>query len=123
MIIVTYFSTPTKFHTLNRYSLPITLEVIGVFLLFKNFNKFGIDLGFIKNEDSLFRRFVSLIAKYSYGIYLIQGLFLCIYVKILPYHDIYSLMIILFILIVFSSMLTMHILNKVKYVNRFIGAK
>lgn len=123
MVIVTYFSTPDHIHTINRYSLPITLEVIGVFLLFKNFNKFGLNLSFIKNENSLFRRFVSLIAKYSYGIYLIQGFFLCIYVKILPYHDIYSLMIILFILIVFSSMLTMHILNKVKYVNRFIGAK
>ncbi|MBO7210348.1 MAG: acyltransferase [Methanobrevibacter sp.] len=123
LAIVTYFSTPTKFHTLNRYSLPITLEVIGVFLLFKNFNKFGLNWNFIKNENSLFRRGTALIAKYSYGIYLIQGLFLCIYVKILPYHDIYSLMIILFVLIVASSMITMHILNKVKYVNKFIGAK
>ena len=123
MIIVTYLSSPGKFHTLNRYSLPIALEVIGVFLLFKNFNKFGLNWNFIKNENSLFRRLTSLIAKYSYGIYLIQGLFLCIYVKILPYHDIYSLMIILFVLIVASSMITMHILNKVKYVNRFIGAK
>ena len=123
MAIVTYFSTPTKFHTINRYSLPITLEVIGVFLLFKNFNKFCLNLGFIKNENSLFRRFISLVAKYSYGIYLIQGLFLCLYVKILPYHDIYSLMLILFVLILASSMIVMHLLNKIKYVNRFIGSK
>ena len=123
MVIVTYFSSPTKFHTLNRYSFPIALEVMGVFLLFKNFNKFGLNLSFIKNENGLFRRFISLIAKYSYGIYLIQGLFLCIYLKILPYYDIYSLMIALFILILASSMITMYLLSKVKYVNRFIGAK
>lgn len=123
LAIVSYLSTPARLYTLNRYSLPIALEVIGVFLLFKNFNKFGLDLGFLKNENSLFRRFVSLIAKYSYGIYLIQGLFVCIYLKILPYHDVYSLMVALFILILASSMITMHILNKVKYVNRFIGAK
>ncbi len=123
LVIVTYFSTPTHIHTINRYSLPISLEVIGVFLLFKNFNKFGISLSFIKNEDGLFRRFVSLVAKYSYGIYLIQGLFLCIYVRILPYYDIYSLMIGLFVLITASSMITMHLFNKVKYINKFIGAK
>ncbi len=123
MGIVTYLSSPGKFYTLNRYSLPITLEVIGVFLLFKNFNKFGLDLGFIRNENSLFRKSVSLIAKYSYGIYLIQGLFLCIYLKIVPYYGIYSLMLILFVLVVLSSMITMHVLNKVKYVNRFIGSK
>lgn len=123
MVIVTYFSTSTHIHTINRYSLPITLEVIGVFLLFKNFNGFGVDLSFIKNENGLFRRFVSLVAKYSYGIYLIQGLFLCLYVKILPYHDIYSLMIILFVLIVASSMLTMYLFSKIKHINKFIGAK
>lgn len=121
--IVTYLSTPDKLHTLNRYSFPIALEVMGVFLLFKNFNKFGLDLGFIKNENSLFRRFVSLIAKYSYGIYLIQGLFVCIYLKIVPYHDVYSQMIALFILILVSSMITMYLLSKVKYVNRLIGSK
>ena len=123
MVIVTYLSTPEEFHTLNRYSLPITLEVIGVFLLFKNFNKFGLDLNFIKDENGLFRRFISLIAKYSYGIYLIQGFFLCIYLKILPYYDIYSLMAILFLLVLFSSMIAMYLLSKVKYVNRVIGAK
>ena len=123
MVIVTYLSTPSKLHTLNRYSLPITLEVMGVFLLFKNFNKFGLNLGFIKNENSLFRRFISLIARYSYGIYLIQGLFVCIYPRIVPYHDVYSIMIVLFILIFASSMITMYLFSKVKYVNRFIGAK
>ena len=123
MVIVTYFSTPIKFHTINRYSLPITLEVIGVFLLFKNFNKFGFNLGFIKNENSLFRRFTSLVAKYSYGIYLIQGLFLCIYLKILPCWEYFSYWFIFFILVVFSSMITMYLLSKVKYVSRFIGAK
>jgi surface polysaccharide O-acyltransferase-like enzyme len=123
MVIVTYFSTPTKLHTLNRYSFPIALEVMGVFLLFKNFNEFGLDLNFIKNENGLFRRFVSLIAKYSYGIYLIQGLFVCVYLKIVPYYDVYSLMIVLFVLILASSMITMHLLSKVKCVKRFIGAK
>lgn len=123
LVIVTYSSTPTEFHTISRYSLPTTLEVIGVFLLFKNFNKFGLNLRCIKNENSVFRKFTSLVAKYSYGIYLIQGLFLCIYLKILPYWEFYTYFIVFFLLVVFSCMITMHLLNKVKYVNRFIGAK
>lgn len=123
VVITTVYSYPGFYKTINRYSIPITLEVIGVFLLFKNFNKFNLNWGFLKREDSWFRKFVNLTAKYSYGIYLIQGLFLCVYAQIVPYYEFYSLVIVLTLLILFSSLITMHLLNKVKYVNGFIGAK
>ena len=39
MIIACYMSTPDEFYNMGRYSLPLSLEVAGVFLLFKNFNR------------------------------------------------------------------------------------
>ena len=123
MVIVTYFSTPVKFHTINRYSLWMSLEVMGIFLLFKNFNKFKISSMFDGKLSELFKRFVFEIAKYSYGIYLIQGLFLCGYAQILPYYEFYSNFLEIFILIVLSSMLTMYLLEKIPYINKVIGAK
>ena len=123
MINVTMYSTTSEFHTVNRYSAFLTVEVAGIFLLFKNFHKFNINLNFSKTLDKIFRRVVFDIAKYSYGIYLIQGLFLCIYAQIVPYHEFYTNFIEIFILIVVSSMITMYILEKVPYINKVIGAK
>jgi surface polysaccharide O-acyltransferase-like enzyme len=120
---VTMYSTASEFHTVNRYSLFLSVEVAGIFLLFKNFHKFNINLNFNKTLDNLFRRIVFDIAKYSYGIYLIQGLFLCIYAQILPYHEFYRNFMEIFILIVISSMITMYLLEKVPYINKVIGAK
>lgn len=123
LIISWYFSTPSEMYNLDRYSLPMSIEVAGVFLLFKNFEKFNISFDKIKPIEQAFRRLVAYLARYSYGIYLIQGMFLCIYAKILPYHGFYSHVIIMFILIVASSLITMHILNYIPYVKDVIGAK
>lgn len=122
MYLVCRWSSASEFFVFDRYSLPLSLEVIGVFLLFKNFHKFNIDFKF-ETVEKIFKRFVFDIAKYSYGIYLVQGLFLCIYSNLLPYHDFYSNVIILFLLILFSSYILMDILNRVPYVNGVIGAK
>jgi surface polysaccharide O-acyltransferase-like enzyme len=123
IVNVTMYSTTAEFHTVNRYSLFLSVEVAGIFLLFKNFHKFNISLNFNEKLDKLFRRIVFDIAKYSYGIYLIQGLFLCIYAQIVPYHEFYTNFFEIFILIVISSMLTMYVLDKVPYINKVIGAK
>ena len=123
MGIAYWLSTPTECYTIDRYSLPLALEVIGVFLLFKNFNKFNLTLNFTKNPDGIFKKFVQLTARYSYGVYLIQGLFLCIYAKILLYNEFYSHVILLFLLILFSSLITMHLFNRIPYVKNVIGAK
>ena len=119
MIIIVHFSTPLKFHTLNRYSILMAFEVGGIFLLFKNFHKFNISL----HHNSIFRKIVFYIAKYSYGIYLIQGLFLCVYAQIVPYWEFYTNFFEIFILIVVSSMLTMWIFEKIPYINKVIGSK
>ena len=123
MVNVTMNSTTSQFHTVNRYSIFLSVEVAGIFLLFKNFHKLNINLNFSRRLDKLFRRIVFDIAKYSYGIYLIQGLFLCIYAQILPYHEFYTNFMEIFILIVISSMITMYLLEKVPYINKVIGAK
>ena len=123
LVIVSYLSSPNEMYNLDRYSLPMALEVAGVFLLFKNFEKFNLNLDAIKPIESLFRKLVAYLARYSYGIYLIQGMFLCIYAKILPYTGFYSHVVIMFILIVASSLVTMHILNYIPHVKDVIGAK
>ena len=123
LVIAWYLSSPDEMYTLDRYSLPMAIEVMGVFLLFRNFGKFNLNLDAIKPVEDIFRKLVSYLARYSYGIYLIQGMFLCIYEKILPYHEFYSHVTIMFILIVASSLITMHILNYIPYVKDVIGAK
>ena len=122
MALVCWLSSPNEFVTLDRYSLPLAFEVMGVFLLFKNFKKFNMDFGF-KMADGLFRKLIFNIAKYSYGIYLIQGLFLCIYSNLLQCYEFYSYVIFLFALILFSSYVVMHVLNQIPYIRNVIGAK
>ena len=55
----------------NRYSIFNSIIVIGVFLLFKNYSKFKINIH-LKYLKSIFKKFASALAKYSYGIYLIH---------------------------------------------------
>lgn len=123
VIALIYLSSASEMYIFHRYSFPLAILVMSVFLLFKNFNRFNINLDFNEKVTKTVKGIIFTIAKYSYGIYLIQGLFLCIYVKIIPYTGFYSNFIIVFLLIVLSSMITMYILDKVPYVNKVIGAK
>ena len=123
LVLSWHFSSPDEMYTLDRYSLPVALEVIGVFLLFKNFNKFNLNLSFLKNPNGVFRRLVAVLARYSYGIYLIQGMYLCIYGAILPHYEFYTHVLAMFVLIVASSIITMHIMNHIPYVKEVIGTK
>ena len=57
MVAISYFySVPTKFYTFDRYSIFMSLEVIGVFLLYKNAGKFNIHLNFFENPEGIFRK-------------------------------------------------------------------
>ena len=123
MVFVIAFSSINEFYVFDRYSLLMALEIVGVFLLFKNFHKFNIKLNLNEKLKNVFKKIILDIAKYSYGIYLIQGLFLCIYVNIVPYYEYYSNFISIFILIVLSSMIVMYVFDRIPNINKFIGAK
>lgn len=116
IFIADFMSGPNELFNLERYAMPIVFEVAGIFLLFKNSR-------FIKNPGIVFKRVVDVLAGYSYGIYLIHGMFICIYSKIIPYCGFYLFVIILFILSLISSIIVMYISNKIPLVKRVIGVK
>ncbi len=128
------FSTNHSFYNFDRYSFLTAIEVIGVFILFKNFNKFN--MGFLSNEksflykvfvdeESIFKRFAFTLAKYSYGIYLIHTAILSVIFRTLNYgmFNYTSYFLTLFILDLIFSVLLMSILSRVPYVKNWIGAK
>ena len=85
MMIISYmFSTPKDIYTFNRYSIFYVIEVTGIWMLFKNFNKLNFNIKFISNPDGIFRKFCSTLAKYSYGMYLTHVAFLSIAWYFLP---------------------------------------
>ena len=85
MMIISYmFSTPKEIYIFNRYSIFYVIEVTGIWMLFKNFNKLNFNIKFISNPDGIFRKFCSTLAKYSYGMYLTHVAFLSIAWYFLP---------------------------------------
>lgn len=128
-IAMTYFSylnsTIESLYFFDRYSIFVTIAVIGVFTLFKNAGKFNINLKFLNNPNGLFRKSIFTIAKYSYGMYLVHNT-----IKALIYNFIYklpinfvSMNILLLILTIFVSLIILSLLNRIPYVNQVIGAK
>ena len=126
---MTYFSylnsTIESLYFFDRYSIFVTIAVIGVFTLFKNAGKFNINLKFLNNPNGLFRKSIFTIAKYSYGMYLVHNT-----IKALIYNFIYklpinfvSMNILLLILTIFVSLIIQSLLNRIPYVNQVIGAK
>ncbi|MBE6501061.1 MAG: acyltransferase [Methanobrevibacter thaueri] len=122
LILSVHFSTPNKFFVFARYSLPVSIEVMGIFLLFKNFSKLPISFNFLKNQNGIFRKSVAILAKYSYGIYLIHAVIQYLLLK-LPIHG-YNLRVFICIFVaLFLSVLVMDIFNRIPYINQIIGAK
>ena len=126
MVYVSYlFSDSSHIYRFNRYSFPIAIEVIGIFLLFKNFNKLNINIGFLSDSNGSFHILIEDIAKCSYGIYLTHSAFLQIIIEYftifyLPYGISVSALSILTLFIPFVLLLLM---NNVPYLNEVIGVK
>ncbi len=153
MLMFSYiYSSTTSFFNFDRYSFLTAFVVIGVFILFKNFNELKLigknskktanelkndefiniqnnkinSMVSSSNQNSLFRKFVFSLAKYSYGIYLIHTAILSIIFRTLNYSMFgnYNLYVIsLFLLDLFISLIVMSLFNRIPYVNRVIGAK
>lgn len=113
-------STPTNLSCFQRYSIFNTLIAISLFIIFKNFSKFNLKVHF-----NGFRKLLSSLAKYSYGIYLVHYPLIFISGYALPKESMpYGLLIVVSIIIgLFGSMGILAILNRVPYVNGIIGAK
>jgi surface polysaccharide O-acyltransferase-like enzyme len=130
MVAISYFySVPTKFYTFDRYSIFMSLEVIGVFLLFKNAGKFNIHLNFFENPEGIFRKSAFALAKYSYGIYLIHAFIVVLLVKLLFQFNVDAMMpielfiIMVLVLTIGIAVMVMAILSRIPYVSGWIGAK
>lgn len=48
----------------HRLSIYTVVEVIGIFILFKNFSKFNLNFNFLSNPDGIFRKSAFSLAKY-----------------------------------------------------------
>ena len=116
------YTIPSSFHKLNRYHIFIIIEVVGIFLLFRNFSSF-----FPKarlSERPIFSKCVSLLAKFSYGLYLNHRVIIVVLYYILGMQNhVYSTIGVLFVLTTIIATFIMYCLDHVPYVNRVIGSK
>ncbi|ADC46100.1 acyltransferase [Methanobrevibacter ruminantium M1] len=125
LVLSAIYSTDTHFYNFNIYSILVSMEVIGVFLLFKNFYKFNLNIGFFSRPDGFFNKSVYALARYSYGIFLIHNAFICVLVHYLGNTGIPPVlyMIILFVVSLLCSVIVMAVLSRIPYLNRVIGVK
>lgn len=126
LFILSYMMSSVEgIYSFDRYSILFAIEVCGLFLLFKNFNKLNIHIGFLENPNGIFRKSIFSIAKYSYGIYLIHSAVLLIVKLKLKQYDLayMQFIVLLFLGVLFVSWAVMAILNRIPYLNQVIGAK
>lgn len=124
MVFSYHLSKPGSIYIFDRYSIFVAIEVVGVFTLFKNFDKLKIRPNFLYNPEGIFRKFVFTLAKYSYGIYLLHNTTKAIIFRLLNHsHGFYVTSIILIIGTLSISLIVMSLLNRIPYVNQVIGAK
>lgn len=124
------FSTPARMYKFDRYSITMVMKAAGIFLLFKyaDDNKLFFDK-LPRTLEGIIRKSVSSLAKHSYGLYLIHVAVFRIIIEILKYNSLYNgdhyklLFFGLALWVIFVSWAIMAGLNRVPYINRFIGSK
>lgn len=126
MVIGSYlFSIPGEMFIFSRYSIFTAIEVIGVFLLFKNFTKLNLNIDFITNPNKWGHKIIMSFAKYSYGLYLVHLPILRILIKILPIDILHfkGTLVCVFILDVSLSFMILYIFSKLPFFADKIGVK
>lgn len=124
MFISYLYSDVNSFYIFKRYSILLVIEVIGIFCTFKTFPKLNFNSKIINSLDSIFRKSVFSIAKYSYGIYLIHMVvlnFLIIFFA--NYFGYTTKVVFLLVMTLIISWGILAVLNRVPYLNQVIGAK
>lgn len=107
---------------MGRYSICLAIEVIGIFLLFKNIDKKKLDV--FVSENSILRKISFSIAKYSYGIYLVHQFFLNLLMLFLIQFVNYKAIIILLpIGTLILSWGLLAALNRLPFMGNVIGSK
>ena len=124
MIAFSYqFSSNADIFIFNRYSILNCFVVIGIFLMFRHAEKLNVNLNFFNNPEGIFRRLISAMAKYSYGIYLIHMIILNAVIILVPNTHYASYVVFVTLVSLFGSMLILSLLNRIPILNSFIGAK
>lgn len=125
MILISYlFSSTTDIYYFSRYSIFLAIESMGLFIVFKTFSQLNLNFNFLTNPNGIFKKSVSVIAKYSYGIYLIHQVIMCIlFLLLIKVLNFKLLAIVLFVGGLGLSILVLALLNRVPHVKNYIGAK
>ena len=112
-------TTPDKLYNFNKYSIFTTIIGASLFILFKNYYKFQ-----IKFEQKKIRKFTSLLAKYSYGIYIIHNPLIYMIFYIIPVNTIgyYPTILLIYLSAIFIPLVILMFLNKIPFLNRIIGS-
>ncbi|MDO5820400.1 MAG: acyltransferase family protein, partial [Methanobrevibacter sp.] len=121
------YATPTEFYEFGQYSIFTTIAVIGLFLLFKNFSKFNINLNFISNPNGIFKKFNFLISKNSYGMYLCHSFILAMIYNLIniyfPASPYYYRVVVIFVLTVLLSCGIVELLGRIPGLDKIAGSK
>ena len=116
------YTLPGVFIRINRFHIFIIMEVVGIFLLFRNFSLYFPKAHLSKRP--IFSKSVSLLAKYSYGLYLThRALILVVYYLVGMTNYVYAAIAVVFVLTTLLAVFIMHCFNHVPYLNRIIGSK
>ena len=116
------YTLPGVFIRVNRFHIFIIMEVIGIFLLFRNFSSYFPNAHLSKHR--IFSKSVSLLAKYSYGLYLNhRALILVVYYVVGMTDYVYAAIAVVFVLTTMLATFIMYCFDHVPYLNRIIGSK
>ena len=116
MVTLSYlFSSTELIYKFERYTIFVSLEAAGVFLLFRNANF---------DAKGCLEKVISKIAQYSYGIYLAHVAVLILCKRLIPNIFPYTLWtLILFLLVLLIPMTLLYLFSKVPVLKNNIGVK